>query len=86
MFVGAIWAVERRRLGDKEPYGWRTTAYSTEREKAEHQYNLHLLYMQGHEIRLVGPGGAVVQHHRDAPASTQPTHSVHRAAYGEVLP
>ena len=65
MFVEKVWAVERRRLGDKESYSWSITAYSTEREKAEHQYNLHLLYMRGHEIRLVGPEGAVVLHHRD---------------------
>ena len=68
MFVEAIWAVERRQLGDEGLYGWSMTAYSTEREKSEHQYNLHLLYMQGHEIRLLAPGGAVVQHHRDTSA------------------
>ena len=64
-----FWVAERRLLGEaQEAHSWLTIAYAQERDAVEMQYRLHLLHLRGHEMRLLQPGGAVVQHHSDTAA------------------
>ncbi len=60
-----MWIVERRRLGQEEPYSWDAVACAIKREEAEHMYRRMTMFIQCHEMRLLTPDGQVALYYCD---------------------